>query len=310
MVQVKVLDSFNDYGKVVSISNGIIEAFVTVDLGPRIVRFGYVNGQNFMRDDRNAFELKNDDEFTNFFGEGKAWNNYGGHRIWTSPEAYPDTYYPDNDPVKYELLENGAIFTPNPEIETGMAKQLEVRMDDNDCNMQVTMRVTNIDKADKEFAIWGLTVSNRGGTLIIPMNTNDTGLLSNRVISVWPYTDMSDKRLYWGKTYFTVAQDATATEPLKLGFDLNCGTLYYCLNDEIFCKRYETKHPIATYPDGGCSFETYTNDQFIEIESLGELHTVHPGETDTLTENWSLMKKPCDVDFKSDNSIDNLLTKI
>ncbi len=310
MVQVKVLESFKDYGKVVSISNGVIEAYVTIDLGPRIVRFGFVGEQNFMRDERYKFDPRTDKEFTNLFGEGKAWEIFGGHRIWVSPEAYPHTYYPDCDPVKYEITENGAIFTPKAETEIGIAKQLEIRMDNDDSNMQVTMRVTNIDSTDKEFAIWGLTVSERNGTLIVPMNTNDTGLLHNRVIAVWPYTDMSDKRIHWGKKYVTVTQDPTVEEALKLGFDLHCGTVYYCLNDDIFCKRYETKHPTAAYPDGGSSFETYACKEFIEVESLGELKTVHPGETDALTENWSLIKKPCDVDFKCDASIDNLLTKI
>ncbi len=28
------------------------------------------------------------------FGGG-AWYIYGGHRLWTSPEGYPKSYYPD-----------------------------------------------------------------------------------------------------------------------------------------------------------------------------------------------------------------------
>ena len=66
----------------------------------------------------------------------------------------------------------------NPEIENGAAKSLEIKMDSDDANMQVIMRVKNISEKDKNFAVWGLSVSEKGGTLIIPMNTNDTGLLS------------------------------------------------------------------------------------------------------------------------------------
>lgn len=310
MITKKEIESYKEYGKVLCITNDVIEAYVTLDVGPRIIRFGYVGGQNFMRDDRNAFDPKDDKTFSDFFGEGKIWENLGGHRIWTSPESYPETYAPDNVPIKYEITENGAVFTPDPELPNGIAKQLEISMSETDASMNVIMRVKNISNEDKDFAIWGLTVSERTGTIIVPMNTNDTGLLSNRIVSVWPYTDMSDSRIYWGKKYVTVKQDTTATQPLKLGFDINGGKVYYLLNDELYCKSYETKHPTALYPDGGCSFETYTNNEFIEIESLGELKTVKPNESSELVETWTLQKKPCEVDFRNDSSIEAFLNKI
>ena len=176
--------------------------------------------------------------------------------------------------------------------------------------MQVIMKVKNISDKAKKFSVWGLSVSEKGGCLIIPMNTKDTGLLSNRIISVWPYTDMSSNRIYWGKKYVTLRQDENAAEPIKLGFDLDCGTVYYCLNDDIFCKRFDTKHPYAEYPDGGCSFETYTNENMIEVESLSELKSVQPGEVSELTESWSLCKRPCEIDFRNDSSIENMLSKL
>ena len=183
-------------------------------------------------------------------------------------------------------------------------------MDPDDTNMFVTMNVTNIADKAQEFSIWGLTVSATDGTLIIPMNTNDTGLLANRNISVWPYTNLADSRLHFGKKYVTLRQDTSVDQAFKLGFDLNHAEAYYCLNDEIFRKSYETKHGEEKYPDNNCSFETYTCATFIEVESLSPLKVMNQGETASLTEHWSLHKKPCEVDFNCDTSIDNLLAKI
>lgn len=304
------IKNYLDYGKVLSITNGVIEVYITIDVGPRIIRFGYTDGQNFMCDNRSVMTPKDDAEFENFFGKDKKWEILGGHRIWTSPESYPASYYPDLQPVKYEITENGAIFTPNPEVENGVQKQLEVKMDPDDANMHVTMRVTNIAQKTQEFSIWGLTVSARHGTLIIPMNDNDTGLLHNRNISVWPYTNLADSRLHFGKRYVTLRQDSNIEQSLKLGFDLNCAEAFYCLGEDIFRKTYETYHPTEKYPDNGCSFETYTNAGFIEVESLSPLKSVNPNETVSLTEHWSLHKKPCDVDFTSDESIDDMLNKL
>ncbi len=310
MINVKEIASYKDYGRVVSISNGIIEAYVTVDIGPRIIRFGFVGGQNIMCANRADFAPKTDADYENFFGKGKAWNSFGGHRIWLSPESYPETYYPDCDPVAYEITENGAVFTPPAIAALGVQIGLEIKMGDT-ADMQVIMTAKNITAEDKKFSIWALSVSEKGGTVIVPMNTNDTGLLANRVVAVWPYTDMSDERIFWGKKYVTVAQDKSAEAPIKLGFDLNDGKVYYVIGDDVFCKRYDAKHlDGAEYPDGGCSFETYTNSVMIEVETLGEYKTVASGETSVHTEYWSLAKKPCDVDFKDNASLDNFVSKL
>ena len=304
------LKDYLDYGKVLCLTNGVIEAYVTIDIGPRIIRFGFVGEQNIMCDNRAAADPKDDAEFENFFGKGKKWEILGGHRIWFSPESYPASYYPDLQPVKYEITENGAVFTPNPETENGVQKQLQIKMDPDDANMQVTMRVKNIATAPKEFSVWGLTVSAVGGTLVIPMNNNDTGLLANRNISVWPYTNLADSRLHFGNRYVTLQQDTNANQPLKLGFDLNQAEAYYCLGEDIFRKSYESHHPREKYPDNNCSFETYTCAKFIEVESLSPLKMVQQNETVSLTEHWSLHKKPCNIDFNDDNSIDNVLKKL
>lgn len=310
MTNVKELQNFKDYGKVVSISNGIIEAYVTIDIGPRIIRFGYVGEQNILHSTHSDFSPRGGEEYENHFGKGRYWDNFGGHRVWIAPESFPETYSPDDKPVKYEITPDGAIFTPPAETENSVQKQIEVKMSGDSANMQVIMRVTNIGKETKKFAIWGLSVSEKNGTLIIPMNDNDTGLLSNRIISVWPYTDMMDERIYWGKKYITVRQNPNNECHAKIGTDLNCGTVYFVLGNDVFRKKFKTLHPNAEYPDGGCSFETYTDDAIIENETLGELKNVAPGETSEHSESWSLFKKPCDVDFKDDASIENLISKL
>lgn len=310
MVTVKEVESYKDYGRCVSISNGVIEAYVTVDIGPRIIKFGYVDGQNFMCDDRVALGGKTDEAFQKLFGEGRKWENLGGHRIWLSPESWPETYLPDDRKVDYTVTEFGAVFNPLPDTPVGIQKTVEIRMDKDDENMQVIMDVENIGDKDKEFSIWALSVCSQDGTLVLPTNINDTGLLPNRAIVVWPYTDLTDDRIFFGKRYATVKQDRNAKTPVKLGFNLNGGLAYYVKNGEILYKNYETKHGEAKYPDYDCSFETYTNGKFLEFETLGELKNVKPGEKSTLVENWSLCKQPCDADFKNDASIDNMLSKI
>ena len=310
MVSVKEIENYKEYGKCVVISNGEIEAYVTVDLGPRIIRFGFLGGKNILFDNRKAFTPKTDKVYTDYYGEGKAWENFGGHRVWMTKETYPETYTPDDQPVKYTVTENGAVFEQPDDTKNGVKKMFEIKMDPDDANMQIKTTVKNISENEMEFAVWCISVAAADGTLIIPMNTNDTGYLANRTISVWPYTDLSDSRLRFGKKYVTVKQDTNAKVPFKIGLDLNGGQVYYVNGNDVFCKKYENNHPDGIYPDNGVSFETYTNNVMIEIENLSEVKKVASGEENTMVESWSLFKKPCEVDFTDENSIDAFLTKI
>lgn len=310
MVSVKEIENYKEYGKCVVISNGEIEAYVTVDLGPRIIRFGFLGGKNILFDNRKAFTPKTDKVYTDYYGEGKAWENFGGHRVWITKETYPETYTPDDQPVKYTVTENGAVFEQPDDTKNGVKKMFEIKMDPDDANMQIKTTVKNISENEKEFAVWCISVAAADGTLIIPMNTNDTGYLANRTISVWPYTDLSDSRLNFGKKYITVKQDTNAKTPFKIGLDLNGGQVYYVNGNDVFCKKYENNHPDGIYPDNGVSFETYTDNTILEIENLSEVKKVASGEENTMVESWSLFKKPCEVDFADENSVDEFLTKI
>lgn len=311
MVNVNSIDNYKDYGKCTEITNDVISAIVTVEIGPRIIYFGYKNGQNFMNDNRTLLGGKElDKSYIDFFGEGHHWENLGGHRIWISPESYPETYTPDDQPCKVTVTENGAIFTYSEDTKIGIQKEMEIKMDPDDTNIQVIMRVKNIS-APRDFAVWSLSVLAQNGTLILPMNTVDNDLLPNRKISLWSYTDISSENFHWGKKYITVKQIPTGDSYTgKIGVDLNCGTAYYCLGNEILCKKFDTNHPDGNYPDGGCSFETYVCNAMLEFETLSELKTVSTGEELEHIEHWSLCKKPFDIDFNDDNSIDKLLLNI
>ena len=52
MLKINTVENYKDYGKCVEITNGVISALVTVEIGPRIISFGYSGGQNFMNDNR------------------------------------------------------------------------------------------------------------------------------------------------------------------------------------------------------------------------------------------------------------------
>lgn len=307
MFETKIIE-YKDYGKCLSITNGIVDLAVTIDIGPRIIRYGFVDGINIMLDDRSFLTPNTNEKFEKYYGKGKFYCGYGGHRLWISPEYYPEMYYPDNDPVEYEIVGNSVIFTPPVQVENDLQHRITVTLSENSTEVQVNHEVQNLSDRNKEFALWALTMAAKGGIEIIPMNTDNTHLLPNRKMVLWPYTNPQAKNIFLGKKYTTIEQPESGA--LKLGFDLKAGIAYYVLDDVVFTKKYYPNFPNGVYPDGGVSFETYSCTKFTELETLGEYKKVAPGETVTHAEKWSLCKKPCEVDYKDENSIDQFIEKL
>lgn len=301
----KELTTFKNFGNVLRLTDERSEAFITLDFGPRVIKYYLIGGENIMNDTvyENYVPVKGP-QFDEYYYKGAFWNIYGGHRLWYSPESMPESYYPDNDKVDYTLTENGAIFTPRPQTENGVAYEIEIYFSEE--KLVLKHHIKNIGSKSKRFAAWALTVAALGGVEIIPFNNNDTGLLHNRQISIWPYTDLRDDRIYFGHKYATLLQK-NRENPIKLGFNLNCGHIYYVVGGTTFKKEY-TVNENGIYPDNNVSFETYTCKDFTEIESLSELCDVAPGESIIHTEKWSLYKTPAQLDPKNDEKIEEFIS--
>jgi len=85
-------------------------------------------------------------------------------------------------------------------------------------------------------------------------------------------------------------QDPANAVPQKLGSFHRHTWGAYLLGGDLFVKRYEAPGNPEAYPDFGCSFETFTNADFLELETLGPMTTLEPGEALTHVERWSAFR--------------------
>ncbi len=303
----KRIANYKEFGQVVIISDGVTEAYITVDIGPRIIRYGFIGEQNMLNDTMHSTEEKTGGAaFDKYYYKGAYWYNYGGMRLWFSPESTPGSYYPDNDPVEYVLTDKGAIFMPMPQKENGVQYKITVEYEKG--KLAVTSEITNISKKPKKFAVWALSVSALGGTLIIPQSRTDTGLLHNRQISVWPYTDLRDKRLYLGNKYVTLVQKKI-DKAIKIGFNVVDKKVYYALKNTVMTHEIPFVKD-ALYPDNNINFETYSCKTFTEVEVLSPLKEIAPGESNTLKEYWSLAKTDKKLNPKNEEEIEEYIKSL
>ncbi len=214
----------------------------------------------------------------------------GGDRVWKAPEDPIATWAPDNVPVKITPTPTGLIAQAPVEPLTSLQKEIEVSMSADSNEVTVTHRITNRGLFTLEFSAWALTMMAPGGQEIIgfpPRGHHPQNLEVTNPLSMWAYTNLADPRWKFTRKYLTLKQDPNNSDPQKLGTFNADSWAAYLLNGEVFIKRAKADKT-ATYPDFGCSIETFTNNEFLEVETLSPMTKVAPGETVVNLEHWSL----------------------
>ena len=107
---------------------------------------------------------------------------------------------------------------------------------------------------------------------------------------LWHYTDLSDPRWQHGPRFLRLQGDASKPTPQKVGIGNKVGWVAYAREGLLFVKKISVD-PKATLTDMGCNFEVYTEGAFFEVESLGPLVTLKPGQTASHNERWFLFDK-------------------
>ncbi|MBL7700332.1 MAG: hypothetical protein JNK79_19360 [Chitinophagaceae bacterium] len=267
----------------VQITNGHVELIVSTSVGPRILYYGFAGGENL-------FHLRSGD-----VGKtgGDEWRIYGGHRLWHAPEAMPRSYSPDNDAIVFHEIKNGAHFIQAKEKATGISKEIEVTISDDNA-VTVLHRLINNNLWEVELAAWGLSVMAPNGRAIVPQEKYgeaDVFLLPARPLALWHFTKMNDPRWIWGERYIQAVHDPAHVSEQKIGVANSLGWVAYWLNNQLMVKTFDFDSA-ATYCDFGCNNEIYMSGEFLEIETLGPLTKISPMGRVEHTERWSISQAP------------------
>jgi hypothetical protein len=212
----------------------------------------------------------------------------GGHRLWHAPESMPRTYAPDTGALIITELVDGVSLEAQTEPGTGIRKRIDIRLAADTPTVTLTHTMSNQGAWTIELAPWAITQFRLGGIVILPLPTekvDPAGLLSNRQLSFWPYTDLQDPRLSLRDEYSLFkAEPAPA---FKIGYFNLHGWLGYWIDGVLFKKTFAA-HSNANYPDNNSNAEMYCNEEFVELESLAPFVQLAPGETVEHVEHWEV----------------------
>jgi hypothetical protein len=201
----------------------------------------------------------------------------------------PRTYYPDNDGLEVQTLEDGVRLVQPVEKTTGIQKSIEIHLHPGEAAITLHHRLENAGVWALELAPWAITQLAHGGVAIVPQQRPSDPrnlLLPDRLLSIWSYTVLSDPRLHLADDL--ILMDGIAAQPpCKIGVLNKRGWAAYLNRGVLLTKRFSVRfdNPL---PDFGVNCEVYVDHRFIELETLGPMTPLLPGQWVGHTETWEL----------------------
>lgn len=275
--------AYKHFGRCYRLGNDHVDLLVTGEFGPRIIRFGFIGAEN---------EFAEVDFSLAIPGHG-SWRLHGGHRFWHAPEDMIRTYIPDDEPVRIEA--HGDFIRVRQPIQqaTGISKELDIALAPDRPAVNVAHRLRNHNLWPVDLAPWALSAMREGGACFLPLPGRRAPvpgeLPAISTITLWQFSDMSDRRFSWGRDCIRIQHDREQEAPQKIGAQVTDGWAAYWREGKLFLKTFDYVAG-ARYPDGGCTVEVFFNDEFLELETLGPLTRLAPGASVEHRETWRLFR--------------------
>lgn len=270
------------FGRSLFADNGTIEVGIPLEYGLRIGHFSFCGDKNvFFEQPKDMVDLTTPE----------GWRVHCGHRLWLAPES-ESVYYPDNEPISYEIREQGIWICQkeDPWLQVKKSMYLSFGREetkDEHC-LTVLHKVVNTGNETIKVALWAVTAMAAGGVEHIPLKRYDGGMDPKQRICAWYHTDLGDVRAKYAKDEITLTH-MPLDEQFKIGIGHPDGRVWY-ENDGV---TFVLNFPVETgkeYPDGNVSYESFMCKHMVELESLSPYAEILPGESMEYQEVWELRK--------------------
>lgn len=262
-------------GALLWMSDGKTELAAALDIGVRIVQLHAVGEKDLL--------YHQPEDLSDGLTTQQGWRIFGGHRFWASPES-ERSYYPDCQPVIWEQLPDGVCLRQAVDPWTAFEKTLTVRLLP-DGRIEAAHVLTNCGQRPSRAAAWGVTTLCGGGEAYLPFPRTDAGeYYPSRAMALWGGTSLADERLRFEPDAIRATHLPMETS-LKIGISSSTGELSMTNFGQRLRIEFAPLTP-AQCSDCGCNAEVYLNRHIMELETLGPLTLLQPGESTTHTEYW------------------------
>ena len=263
---------------------GPISLAVTTSVGPRILGLLTEDGRNHFAD--------LPDTTLECPGSGVI-HLYGGSRLWAAPEDPRVTYRPDDDQVGVEEVPDGVTLSTRPDEVAGTSRETTIRVT-GEGRFSLDYRVINRADRRQRLAAWAITMMAPGGRAWLPLLTEpfDPGGFQGQCnLVLWPYSRVGDPRFVHTDRALEVRTTpevvAGLDGPFKVGTSLRRGWVAHW-RDGLMLIKHAGHDEDREYADMGASGQVYAHSDFTELETLGPLTDLAPGEVAEHHEDWEI----------------------
>lgn len=263
----------------IQIDAGRVRLMVTTSVGPRVLALLTEDGRNHFA------ELP---EMTLDCPGSEPIHLRGGSRLWAAPEDPRFTYRPDDDPVGVHEVDDGVNLVTRPDPVAETFREIEIRVTGPE-QLSFNYRVINRAERPQRLAAWAITMMAAGGRAWLPVLTepfDDGGFVGQRNIVFWSYARHDDPRLVLSDHAIELrASTDPALGRYKVGTTLRRGWAAHW-REGVMLVKYAAHDESREYADMGSSGQLYSQHDFTELESLGPLTDLEPGDAAEHHEDW------------------------
>ncbi|MBM4435671.1 MAG: hypothetical protein FJ029_00250 [Actinobacteria bacterium] len=266
---------YRDWAEAYRCTMGDVELTVVASVGPRILSLRFSGGENLLHED--VADLR--------VGE---WRLYGGHRFTTAPES-PASYVPDNAPCRV-TEEDGGLSIVQPNAPNGLEKALRVKAGPGGSGFELAHVLRNTGRQPWRGAPWAITGFGATGRVVVPWGSGTdqwrTQMVRYLVHAGSPYADATSRQWQPAADHFVIQP---AGQRGKISLYTDRGWLALLRSDGTFVKHCPAIAPENDCLNGGCNAEVYVGPDYVELETLGPLTTLAPGQEVRHVERWHLL---------------------
>jgi hypothetical protein len=285
------ISSYQGWPGCVTLSNGLVRAVLVPQVG-RVLHFSLKGMPNVLWENAEAWgklQSADSDATGNYV-------NFGGAKLWVAPQSkwgalwtvWPPHYALDSGPCRTAIAKDGSVLLeglPSATARVRMDRRASLRGN----SAQFVYTMSNVSDTPVEWGIWMVANVKPGGRTFIPF-VDAPGLWSGEKDRKIPDS------LNWKRLGGVLCMDFKEGKEGSKIFSLSPeGWMAYVVEGQAFFITY-APDPGAVQPEGEAPTEIFRGKEFVELEHVGPLARLAPGEKTVLTERWHLLRLPAGLD--------------
>ena len=304
-VTTKNIEAFG-YKNCMELKNKQVRVVLDPNVGGRVLSYE-LNGKNIL--------------FENPSLNGKTWKKdnptfeVSGGRFDIGPEQTTPFRASFHNTWKGEITGNNSVrLTSEKDTLLGVQLIREFYLDENSSHLKCIQHIKNISDTIQNYAHWSRTFAKGGGICLVPLNPKSR-LPKGYAIYQYKTTliDFNPPEEHALRTREGVLEILDTPKHPKFVMDSSQGWIAYNSKDDLlFIKKFEANEN-GIYGDMLSNQVSiwYYKDEKCEIEPIGPLETILPGEIASFTEDWWLMENEYPKDKKLDlNKIKTIIKSL